>query len=63
MWMGTYPTNPSYLLSTGEPLADYIKKNPELIGKYALDRFGPEIPYLPKVNTKEPWYLQSSFTN
>ena len=56
MWMGTYPTNPSYLLTTGEPLADYIKKNPQLIGKAVLDRFGPEIPYLPKVrNTKEQW--------
>ena len=31
MWMGTYPTNPSYVLSTGELLSDYIKKNPQLV--------------------------------
>lgn len=52
--MGTYPTNPSYVLSTGELLSDYIKKNPQLVGKSVLDRFGPEIPYLPKVR-KESW--------
>jgi mannose-6-phosphate isomerase len=51
MWMGTYPTNPSKILATGELLADYIKTNPQLIGKAALDRFGPEIPFLPKVYT------------
>ena len=49
MWMGTYPTNPSYLLETGEPLADYIKKNEQLVGKSVLDRWGPEIPFLPKI--------------
>lgn len=54
MWMGTYPTNPSYVLSTGELLSDYIKKNPQLVGRAVLDRFGPEIPYLPKVR-EESW--------
>ncbi|CEJ55507.1 hypothetical protein PMG11_01760 [Penicillium brasilianum] len=49
MWMGTYPSNPSYLLSTGEQLGDYIKKNPQLVGKSVLDRYGPEIPFLPKI--------------
>ena len=57
--MGTYPTNPSYVLSTGELLSDYIKKNPQLIGKSVLDRFGPEIPYLPKVG-KAAWIQTSS---
>ncbi|KAL1961104.1 hypothetical protein VTO42DRAFT_3049 [Malbranchea cinnamomea] len=49
MWMGTYPSNPSYLLSSGEPLAEYLKKNPHVIGKSVLDRWGPEIPFLPKI--------------
>ncbi|KAJ5480765.1 hypothetical protein N7539_006659 [Penicillium diatomitis] len=49
MWMGTYPSNPSHLVSTGEPLADYIKKNPQLMGKSVLDRYGAEIPFLPKI--------------
>lgn len=49
MWMGTYPTFPSRLLSTGELLGEYLKKNPQLVGKSVLDRWGPEVPYLPKV--------------
>ncbi|KAJ5525869.1 hypothetical protein N7494_012519 [Penicillium frequentans] len=49
MWMGTYPSNQSYLLSTGEPLGEYLKKNPQLVGKSVLDRWGAEIPFLPKI--------------
>ncbi|KAJ5175201.1 uncharacterized protein N7482_001078 [Penicillium canariense] len=49
MWMGTYPSNPSYLLSTGEQLGDYLKKNPQLVGKSVKDRYGPEVPFLPKI--------------
>ncbi|KAF5863639.1 hypothetical protein ETB97_009572 [Aspergillus alliaceus] len=49
MWMGTYPTVPSRLLSTGELLSDYLKKNPHLVGQQVLDKYGPEIPFLPKI--------------
>ncbi|KAJ5090636.1 hypothetical protein N7532_009320 [Penicillium argentinense] len=49
MWMGTYPSNPNYLLSTGEQLGDYLKKNPQLVGKSVLDRWGLEIPFVPKI--------------
>ncbi|KAH8428562.1 uncharacterized protein LDX57_006258 [Aspergillus melleus] len=49
MWMGTYPTVPSRLLSTGELLSDYLKKNPQLVGKATLEKSGPEIPFLPKI--------------
>ncbi|KAE8363061.1 RmlC-like cupin domain-containing protein [Aspergillus caelatus] len=49
MWMGTYPAVPSRILSTGELLSEYLKKNPELVGKSALDKYGPEIPFLPKI--------------
>ncbi|KAJ5543298.1 hypothetical protein N7535_005726 [Penicillium sp. DV-2018c] len=49
MWMGTYPSNPSYLLTTGEHLGEYLKKNPQLVGKSVYDRWGAEIPFLPKI--------------
>lgn len=51
MWMGTYPRVPSYVLSTGEPLADVLKKNPDLLGKSVVDKFGPDLPFLPKVRS------------
>lgn len=50
--MGTYPSNPSYLLSTGQHLGEYLKKNPQLVGKSVMDRWGAEIPFLPKVCIK-----------
>ncbi|KAE8382940.1 RmlC-like cupin domain-containing protein [Aspergillus bertholletiae] len=49
MWMGTYPTVPSRILATGELLSDYLKNNPQLVGKSVLDKYGPEIPFLPKI--------------
>lgn len=50
MWMGTYPTTPSYVLSTGELLQDVINSNADtLIGKQVLDKFGTDLPFLPKI--------------
>ena len=50
MWMGTYPTLPSYVLSTGERLQDALNANKEkLIGKAVLEKFGADLPFLPKV--------------
>jgi len=49
MWMGTYPTTPSRVRSTGELLSEHLKKNPELVGQSICDRYGPDIPFLPKV--------------
>lgn len=50
MWMGTYPTTPSLLLSNGEDLQKHINANKEnLMGKPILDKFGVDLPYLPKV--------------
>ncbi|KAK3056951.1 hypothetical protein LTR09_001989 [Extremus antarcticus] len=51
MWMGTYPTLPSYVANTGEDLQDIIDRNPkELIGGNVLSKFGhSNLPYLPKV--------------
>jgi mannose-6-phosphate isomerase len=47
MWMGTYPTTPSLILSSGEDLQKYINANK--IGKPILSKFGADLPYLPKV--------------
>ena len=50
MWMGTYPVTPSYVLKTGEKLQDVLDANQEkLIGKAVLDKFGSQLPFLPKI--------------
>lgn len=49
--MGTYSTTPSLVLGTGEDLQKRINANKEeLIGKPILNKFGADLPYLPKVN-------------
>ena len=50
MWMGTYPELPSYVLSSGEDLQQVLDANKEkLIGKPVLNKFGTDLPFLPKV--------------
>lgn len=50
MWFGTYPTTPSYVLSSGELLQDVLNANKEaLIGKKVLSKFGSDLPFLPKI--------------
>lgn len=50
MWMGTYPDLPSYVLKTGEKLQDVLDANKDkLIGKTVLDKFGSDLPFLPKI--------------
>lgn len=49
MWMGTYPSVPSYVLGTDDTLEEYLKKNPNLVGKKIADQFGPGLPFLPKI--------------
>jgi mannose-6-phosphate isomerase len=47
--MGTYPTTPSLVLETGEKLQEHINANKEkLIGNPILNKFGADLPYLPK---------------
>lgn len=54
LWMGTYPVNPSYVLSTGEDLQDVLDANREkLIGQTVLDKFGSKLPMLPKILSME----------
>jgi mannose-6-phosphate isomerase len=46
MWMGTYPTTPSMILSSGEDLQKHINANKEkLIGKPILSKFGSDLPF------------------
>ncbi|KAF1810063.1 phosphomannose isomerase type I [Eremomyces bilateralis CBS 781.70] len=50
MWMGTYPTTPSYVLSSGENLQDLLNANKEkLIGKTVLEKYGADLPFLSKI--------------
>ncbi len=55
MWMGTYPELPSSVLSSGEDLQRVLNANKEkLIGKPVLDKFGTDLPFLPKVRPFRP---------
>lgn len=51
MWMGTYPSLPSYVASTGENLQDVLDRySKELIGEKVIEKFGhTNLPFLPKV--------------
>lgn len=50
MWMGTYPTLPSYVLETGQDLQEVLDQNQHLIGDNVIKKFGhTKVPYLPKV--------------
>lgn len=49
MWMGTYPSVPSYVIATGDTLEEHLKNHPELLGNKIGDKFGGELPFLPKV--------------
>jgi hypothetical protein len=65
--MGTYPTTPSLALGTGEDLQKHINANKEkLIGKPILNKFGADLPYLPKVkhpSTSARQYILNSKMN
>jgi mannose-6-phosphate isomerase len=58
--MGTYPTTPSLVLGSGEDLQTHINANKEkLIGKAILNKFGADLPYLPKVRRSSTLVSQS----
>ena len=57
MWMGTYPTTPSYVMGTDKLLQDVLNEHKEeLIGKTVLDKYGPDLPFLPKVGSSPLFY-------
>jgi len=47
--MGTLPTGPSVIKSSGMLLSDYISKNPACLGSTILDQFQEQLPFLFKV--------------
>ncbi|KAJ9609779.1 hypothetical protein H2200_006107 [Cladophialophora chaetospira] len=50
MWFGTYPELPAYSLKTGQDLQEILKEQKDkLIGKKVHDRFGADLPFLPKI--------------
>ena len=49
LWMGTHGSGPSVLAATGQPLAEYIRDNPQVLGDRVLAKFGVQLPYLFKV--------------
>jgi hypothetical protein len=50
MWFGDYPDFPARDLETGQTLADLLKSNEEnLLGSYSMEKFGNNLPFLPKV--------------
>ncbi|KAL2021898.1 hypothetical protein VTK56DRAFT_6493 [Thermocarpiscus australiensis] len=50
MWFGDYPDYPARVLETGELLKDVLEKHKEaLLGKKAIDQFGGQLPFLPKI--------------
>ena len=50
MWLGTYPELPSYSMETGEELQKILEKEKDkLIGKKVYEKFGADLPFLPKV--------------
>jgi hypothetical protein len=52
MWMGDYPSNPAYVLSSGEPLEDFLKNHPDVLGQKVKEKFGTNLPFLPKVSER-----------
>ncbi|RYO96735.1 hypothetical protein DL765_011505 [Monosporascus sp. GIB2] len=50
MWFGDYPDYPARKLDTGELLKDVLQQHKEeLLGKKIIEKFGAQLPYLPKI--------------
>merc|ERR1711981_339202 len=49
LWMGTHPSGPSVLASTGSTLKSWIAENGESLGAVLLDKYGLDLPFLFKV--------------
>ena len=47
--MGTHPSGPSLVASTGESLKDWILAHPDALGEAVQKRFGADLPFLFKV--------------
>ena len=51
LWMGTHPNGPSELgnCHSREPLSDYIKRHPDVLGDNCRKQFGDNLPFLFKI--------------
>ncbi|GAA5830014.1 hypothetical protein JCM3766R1_006739 [Sporobolomyces carnicolor] len=49
LWMGTHPSCPSTLLSSGQDLKRYLHEHPNLLGEKVVAKFGQDLPFLFKV--------------
>ncbi|GAA5956886.1 hypothetical protein JCM3765_006630 [Sporobolomyces pararoseus] len=50
LWMGTHPSCPSTLLTSGQDLKEYLSAHPELLGEKVINKFGgKDLPFLFKV--------------
>ncbi len=50
MWMGAYPTNPARVIPSGEELQKVLDAHADkLMGKAVIDKFGTNLPFIPKV--------------
>ena len=49
LWMGIHPNGPARLVLEDQPLAEFIEKNPDCLGKKIEERFGATLPFLFKV--------------
>jgi len=61
LWIGTHPTAPSQVATSGRSLAEVIATDPEgLLGRDVVRRFGPDLPFLLKVlAAAEPLSIQA----
>jgi len=47
--MGTHPSGPSKLLTSGQDLKQYLAEHPKLLGEAVHNYFGSDLPFLLKV--------------
>ena len=50
MWMGGYPRYPTYVLSSGESLKDFLRKHPDVLREKVKETFGTNLPFLPNIS-------------
>lgn len=49
LWMGCHPSVPSKIKQGDQLLQNIIDKNPSVLGKKVMDKFGNQLPFLFKV--------------
>ena len=46
LWMGTHPSGPSVVSTTGEPLLKFIQEKGDCLGEPESKSFGTDLPFL-----------------